>query len=52
MAEPFSHNIGLLTQAEQNKLSKAKVAIPGMGGCPVDGLCYQRRSKEHSFFKK
>ena len=36
MAEAFSRNIGLLTQAEQDKLSNAKVAIPGMGG--VGGL--------------
>jgi molybdopterin/thiamine biosynthesis adenylyltransferase len=32
MNEAFSRNIGLLTQAEQEKLSNAKVAIPGMGG--------------------
>ena len=32
MAEAFSRNIGLLTQAEQDKLASAKVAIPGMGG--------------------
>ena len=32
MAEAFSRNIGLLTQAEQDKLANAKVAIPGMGG--------------------
>jgi len=32
MAEAFSRNIGLLTQAEQVKLSNATVAIPGMGG--------------------
>jgi len=32
MTEAFSRNIGLLTQAEQEKLSNAKVAIPGMGG--------------------
>ncbi|MBW2570510.1 MAG: ThiF family adenylyltransferase, partial [Deltaproteobacteria bacterium] len=32
MAEAFSRNIGLLTQAEQDKLSNAKIAIPGMGG--------------------
>jgi len=32
MAEAFSRNIGLLTQTEQDKLSNAKVAIPGMGG--------------------
>ena len=32
MAEAFSRNIGLLTKAEQEKLSNAKVAIPGMGG--------------------
>ena len=36
MAEAFSRNIGLLTQAEQDKLANAKVAIPGMGG--VGGL--------------
>jgi len=30
MAEAFSRNIGLLTQAEQDKLANAKVAIPGM----------------------
>ncbi|KAF5424678.1 MAG: Molybdopterin or thiamine biosynthesis adenylyltransferase [Candidatus Methanocomedens sp.] len=32
MAEAFSRNIGLLTQAEQDKLANAKLAIPGMGG--------------------
>jgi molybdopterin/thiamine biosynthesis adenylyltransferase len=32
IAEAFSRNIGLLTKAEQEKLSNAKVAIPGMGG--------------------
>ena len=32
MAEAFSRNIGLLTQAEQDKLANATVAIPGMGG--------------------
>ena len=32
MAQAFSRNIGLLTQAEQDKLASAKVAIPGMGG--------------------
>ena len=32
MAEAFSRNIGLLTQAKQDKLANAKVAIPGMGG--------------------
>ncbi|MFV9644544.1 MAG: ThiF family adenylyltransferase [Desulfobacterales bacterium] len=32
MTEAFSRNIGLLTQAEQEKLSNVKVAIPGMGG--------------------
>jgi molybdopterin/thiamine biosynthesis adenylyltransferase len=32
IAEAFSRNIGLLTQAEQENLSNAKVAIPGMGG--------------------
>ena len=32
MAEAFSRNIGLLTQAEQDKLANAKIAIPGMGG--------------------
>jgi molybdopterin/thiamine biosynthesis adenylyltransferase len=32
MAKAFSRNIGLLTQAEQDKLANAKVAIPGMGG--------------------
>jgi sulfur-carrier protein adenylyltransferase/sulfurtransferase len=31
-AEAFSRNIGLLTPAEQLKLSEARVAIPGMGG--------------------
>ena len=31
MAEAFSRNIGLLTQIEQDKLSNAKPAIPGMG---------------------
>ena len=31
MAEAFSRNIDLLTQAEQDKLSNAKIAIPGMG---------------------
>ncbi len=31
-SEAFSRNIGLLTKAEQIKLSQAKVAIPGMGG--------------------
>jgi molybdopterin/thiamine biosynthesis adenylyltransferase len=36
MAEAFSRNIGLLTQAEQDKLANATVAIPGMGG--VGGL--------------
>jgi len=32
MAEAFSRNIGLLTHEEQQKLSNATVAIPGMGG--------------------
>ena len=32
MAEAFSRNIGLLTQAEQDKLSNVRVAIPGMWG--------------------
>ena len=32
MAETFSRNIGFLSEAEQEKLSNAKVAIPGMGG--------------------
>ena len=32
MAEAFSRNIGLLTQAEQDRLANATVAIPGMGG--------------------
>jgi molybdopterin/thiamine biosynthesis adenylyltransferase len=32
MAEAFSRNIGLLTQAEQEKLSNTTIAIPGMGG--------------------
>jgi len=32
MAEAFSRNIGLLTQVEQEKLSNARIAIPGMGG--------------------
>jgi len=32
MAEAFSRNIGLLTQAEQDKLANVRVAIPGMGG--------------------
>ena len=32
MAEAFLRNIGILTQAEQDKLADAKVAIPGMGG--------------------
>jgi len=32
MAEAFSRNIGFLSEAEQEKLSNAKVAIPGMGG--------------------
>ena len=32
MAEAFSRNIGLLTQAEEDKLANATVAIPGMGG--------------------
>ena len=32
MAEAFSRNIGLLTQAEQDKLASVRVAIPGMGG--------------------
>lgn len=32
MAEAFSRNIGLLTQAEQDKLANATVAIPRMGG--------------------
>ena len=31
-SEAFSRNIGLLTLAEQAKLSKACIAIPGMGG--------------------
>ena len=31
-AEAFSRNIGLLTQADQDKLANATVAIPGMGG--------------------
>jgi len=32
LAEAFSRNIGLLTQAEQQQLANATVAIPGMGG--------------------
>lgn len=32
IAEAFSRNIGLLTEAEQEKLANATVAIPGMGG--------------------
>lgn len=32
IAEAFSRNIGLLTQAEQDRLANATVAIPGMGG--------------------
>ena len=32
MADAFSRNIGLLTQAEQEKLSNVTIAIPGMGG--------------------
>jgi molybdopterin/thiamine biosynthesis adenylyltransferase len=32
MTEAFSRNIGLLTQAEQEKLSNTTIAIPGMGG--------------------
>ena len=32
MNEAFSRNIGLLTQAEQDKLANATIAIPGMGG--------------------
>ena len=32
IAEAFSRNIGLLTQAEQDKLANVRVAIPGMGG--------------------
>ncbi len=32
MAEAFSRNIGPLTQAEQDKLANAKVAIPEIGG--------------------
>ncbi|EIM63812.1 ThiF family adenylyltransferase [Desulfobacter postgatei] len=34
--QAFSRNIGLLTRAEQKKLKRAKIAIPGMGG--VGGL--------------
>ena len=34
--QAFLRNIGLLTQAEQEKLKRAKIAIPGMGG--VGGL--------------
>lgn len=34
--QAFSRNIGLLTRAEQEKLKRAKIAIPGMGG--VGGL--------------
>lgn len=30
--QAFARNIGLLTEAEQRKLSRARVAIPGMGG--------------------
>jgi len=32
ITEAFSRDIGLLTQAEQDRLANAKVAIPGMGG--------------------
>lgn len=32
LKEAFSRNIGLLTEQEQEKLAKAKIAIPGMGG--------------------
>lgn len=32
MAEAFSRNIGFLSQAEQQELAHATVAIPGMGG--------------------
>lgn len=30
--QAFSRNIGLLTPEEQERLSHARVAIPGMGG--------------------
>lgn len=30
--QAFSRNIGLLTEQEQNTLSQARIAIPGMGG--------------------
>ncbi|NOX34087.1 MAG: hypothetical protein GXP56_10185 [Deltaproteobacteria bacterium] len=32
ISQAFARNIGLLTMEEQKKLSRAKVAIPGMGG--------------------
>lgn len=32
LREAFSRNIGLVTPAEQDILSRAKIAIPGMGG--------------------
>ncbi|WP_321495877.1 ThiF family adenylyltransferase [uncultured Desulfobacter sp.] len=32
MNQAFSRNIGLLTECEQEKLGKTRVAIPGMGG--------------------
>jgi len=44
MAEAFSRNIGLLTQAEQDKLANAKVAIPGMGGVGGVHLITMRRT--------
>lgn len=34
--EAFSRNLGLLTMAEQERLARARIAIPGMGG--VGGL--------------
>ena len=32
MTQAFSRNIGLLTEDEQKKLEKVRIAIPGMGG--------------------
>ena len=46
MAEAFSRNIGLLTQAEQDKLANATVAIPGMGGVGGVHLITMTRTKE------
>lgn len=44
MAQAFSRNIGLLTEEEQKKLEKIRIAIPGMGGVGGSHLITLARS--------